>query len=351
MKMSKAFFKKIKELTAQNCDGKLFIVIDGGRFKEDVVGQKLFVQGENSYYKDDRYKDFWQQALAQVDVNFRDTQIFTMDQEVKIFAEHIKSKPVLVLCGGGHISQFVYQVAHMVGFDVIILDDRKEFAQAERFPNAKQIICAPFERAVTDLDCSSDAYYVVVTRGHLHDGTCLAQILHKPYTYVGMIGSKVKVAITKKHLEEKGYTKEQIASVYSPIGLDLGAETPEEIAVSIMAEIIKVRRSSKGESYIGDEAMNFIATTKEPVVLSMIIEKFGSIPRGAGAKMAVAKSGFQVGTIGGGAIEHESRLKAMEIAGTQTKASIAMYCMDNKDAEKEGMACGGNALLYIEPIN
>lgn len=348
--MSKQFFKKVKELTQNNVSGRLFMVIDNGEDDINLKGKKLFCQGETKIYNDESYKPFWDKALAQIDADVVAAKTFTLENGVKVFGEKLNTKPTLVICGGGHVSYFVYKVGVMVGFDLVVIDDRPEFANKERFPEAKEVICSDFESALDNLKLGEDTYYVIVTRGHQGDAVCLEKILKKGSSYVGMIGSRKKVATVKDSLRAKGFTEEEIAKAHTPIGLDIHAETPEEISISIMAQIISVRRGTSCESFVNDEAIALIADTDEPVALSMILEKNGSIPRGAGAKMAVTKTGVLAGTIGGGAIEFNARNKSMEIADQDMKPFIVTYSMKNEDAGKEGMACGGSALLYIEPI-
>lgn len=346
--MSKEFFRNIAKSSDNNSGGKLFVVIDNSSEKEELLGQKMFICDGKHYYNNDNYKDFWKDAIVNIDATT--PNIHTLKNGVKIFAEPLGKRPTIILCGGGHVSSFVYKVAIMVGFDVVIIDDREEFANKERFPLAKEIICGEFSEVMQNVNYGKDSYYIIATRGHSHDGICLVDALKKPHTYIGMIGSRRKVAVLNEHLRSLGFTDEEISSVHTPIGLSIGAQTPEEISISIMAEVIGVRRTEKIESFITDEAVNLIATTDEDVVLSMILVKSGSIPRGAGAKMAVTKSGIMAGSIGGGAIEYEAKLDSMKIAGEKFKPYIHNYSMHNVDAKKEGMACGGDALVYVEPI-
>lgn len=348
--MSKQFFRKVKELTDNNTSGRLFMVVDNGNEDIKIKGKKLFTQGETMIYNDENYKDFWEDVFSKIDKNVVSPTIFNLENGVKVFGEKLNTKPSLVICGGGHVAYYVYKVGIMVGFDVIVIDDREEFANKERFPEAKEVICDNFENALDNLKTGEDSYYVIVTRGHAGDAVCLDRILRKGSSYVGMIGSRKKVATVKESLRKKGFTEEQINSAYTPIGLEINAETPEEISISIMAQIISVRRNTSCESFVNDEAIALIAETDEPVALSMIMEKNGSIPRGAGAKMAVTKSGKMAGTIGGGAIEFNARNKSMEISDKDVTPIAVTYSMKNEDAGKEGMACGGSALLYIEPI-
>ena len=128
---------------------------------------------------------------------------------------------------------------------VAAVDDRPEFADQTRFPGAKEVLIEPFEGVMEKLPINESAYVVIVTRGHIHDKIVLGQALKTEAKYVGMIGSRRKRDIIYQKLLEEGFTKKDIDRVYSPIGLDIGAETPEEIAVSIVAELIKVRADVK----------------------------------------------------------------------------------------------------------
>lgn len=165
---------------------------------------------------------------------------------VDVFIEPIKPYPTLYIIGGGHISFFLARVAKMVGFRVVVIDDRQEFANAERFPEADETISGDLASTLPRLVINSSAHIVIVTRGHLHDGQALEWAATTSAAYVGMIGSKRKVNAIYSLMRNKGITDEQLSRVHAPIGLPIGAETPEEIAVSIMAEIIQVRSQLSG---------------------------------------------------------------------------------------------------------
>jgi xanthine dehydrogenase accessory factor len=128
-----------------------------------------------------------------------------------------------------------------VGFKVVVIDDRPEFADPEKFPKAEDVHYYSFDSVMERLPVDGSSYVVIMTRGHSHDKTVLAQALKSPAGYIGMIGSRRKISIIFGKLLEQGFTQEQLDRVHSPIGIDIGAETPEEIAVSIIAELIKVR--------------------------------------------------------------------------------------------------------------
>ena len=134
----------------------------------------------------------------------------------------------LILCGGGHVSLEVAHIARRLEFELVVIDDRPEFASRERFPMADQVVCAPFLEALDALGSRESDYYVILTRGHAHDRDCLEHVLRGKYAYAGMIGSRTKVAAVKAALEAAGIAREILDGVHSPIGLSIGAQTPAD---------------------------------------------------------------------------------------------------------------------------
>ncbi|NLX89998.1 MAG: XdhC family protein [Firmicutes bacterium] len=167
--------------------------------------------------------------------------LITLDGE-QFLIEPLHSPSTVYLCGAGHVSQRIAQLASLVGFRTIVIDDREEFASRERFPWADEIaVVKNFACCFQNFEVDRNSFLVIVTRGHKFDMVALAQALETDACYIGMIGSRRKRDAIYKALRENGVSEEQLARVYSPIGLDIKAETPEEIAVSIVAELIKVR--------------------------------------------------------------------------------------------------------------
>lgn len=162
-----------------------------------------------------------------------------------IYVEPIIPTPTVFIFGGGHISLFVSKISAMVGFQVVVVDDRAQFANRERFPEAEQVIAEEFFMAFPKLKGNRSSYLVIVTRGHAYDQEVLEWALGTDAKYIGMIGSKKKIQTVYKNLAEKGIAQEKFQRVHAPIGLDIGALTPEEIAVSIVGEMIRVRREMK----------------------------------------------------------------------------------------------------------
>jgi xanthine dehydrogenase accessory factor len=161
-----------------------------------------------------------------------------------IFVEPILATPTVYLFGGGHVSLYVTKMASLAGFDVVVSDDRPAFANPDRFPEAIETHAGPWDEIFSKLKINGLSYLVLVTRGHKGDLDCLRWALGTPARYIGMIGSKRKFIEISKVLEGEGVPAEKLERVHSPIGLDIGALTPQEIAVAIVAEMIAVRRQS-----------------------------------------------------------------------------------------------------------
>ncbi len=171
--------------------------------------------------------------------------------ELTIFVEVLAQPPHLIIMGAGHIAAPLASIAKICDFQVTVLDDRREYATPARFPTADRVIAGPFRAELRRLrggrtTFDAQTYLVLVTRGHQYDVECLLETLEDPVAYTGMIGSQRRIRAVYELLErEQGILPERFAHVYAPVGLDIGAQTPAEIAVSIMGEIINLRRGGK----------------------------------------------------------------------------------------------------------
>jgi len=157
--------------------------------------------------------------------------------------EPIVVPPSLVVFGGGHVGFHVARVARLAGFRVTVMDDRAEYANHDRFPGC-QVIAGPYHDVRSQVALPPNAFVVITTRGHEHDAVVLEQVLQDPPRYVGMIGSRRKAALTFRALAARGVASERLARVRSPVGLAIGADTPGEIAVSIVAQLVAERRGA-----------------------------------------------------------------------------------------------------------
>jgi xanthine dehydrogenase accessory factor len=162
---------------------------------------------------------------------------------LEVFVEPILPQPVVYLFGGGHVSMAVAKAAHAAGFGIAVVDDRESFANKERFPMAQDVHTS-YEDAFEKIHPNAATYLVIVTRGHKEDMRVLSWAVRTEARYIGMIGSKRKVLSVYKALEEDGYSPDEFERVYAPMGLEIGALSPEEIAISIVAELIAVRRNA-----------------------------------------------------------------------------------------------------------
>jgi xanthine dehydrogenase accessory factor len=167
---------------------------------------------------------------------------------VEIFVEPILPQPMLYLFGGGHVSMALAKAAFSAGFGIAVVDDREAFANLQRFPMAQDVFTS-YEDAFAKIQPNASSYLVIVTRGHKEDMRVLAWAVRTNARYVGMIGSKRKVLSVYKALQQEGYRSEEMERVYAPIGLDIGALSPEEIAISVVAELIAVRRNAETSAH------------------------------------------------------------------------------------------------------
>ena len=198
--------------------------------------------------------EVWQAAREVMESENPRTLTFNLNQDPKydtglvcggtldIFVEPILPPAALYIFGAGHVSVNLYKVARNAGFDLTIVDDRASYANRERFPEAKQVIAEDFEQAMARITPNEASYIVIVTRGHRDDMRVLRWAIQTPARYIGMIGSKRKTIAIFRELTKEGIAPQLFERVHAPVGLDIGAVTPEEIAVAITAELIAVRR-------------------------------------------------------------------------------------------------------------
>lgn len=201
--------------------------------------------------------EVWQAAREVMESEKPRSVTFNLNQDPKydtglvcggtldIFIEPVLPPALLYIFGAGHVSVNLYKVATNAGFDVIVSDDREAYANRERFPEAKEVIAEDFEQAMAKITPSESSYIVIVTRGHRDDMRVLRWAVQTQARYVGMIGSKRKTITIFRELVKEGLKPELFERVHAPVGLDIGAITPEEIAVAITAELIAVRRHAE----------------------------------------------------------------------------------------------------------
>lgn len=164
--------------------------------------------------------------------------------QLEVFIEPVEPQPRAIIFGAGHISRSLASVAALCGFATTVVDDRDSFANRERFPSVDEVLAGPYEELLPHLAIHADTYLIVVTRGHRDDMRVLRLLAGTPARYLAMIGSRRKVLAVLRELEKEGVPRERFSRLHAPMGLDIGAITPEEIAVSVAAEMIAVRRGA-----------------------------------------------------------------------------------------------------------
>src|SRR6266568_5582640 len=171
---------------------------------------------------------------------------------LQIFFEVMPAPPKLIVVGAGHIAVPLAKIAKVVDFHVTVIDDRLLYANRERFPDADEVLVGDMAQMLKEMTITPSCYIVLITRGHKYDEPCLREIIHSQAKYIGMIGSRRRIkACFQRFRDEEKIAEEVIDRVYAPIGLDIATETPAEIALSILGEIIKVRRGGKAASLSG----------------------------------------------------------------------------------------------------
>ena len=263
------------------------------------------------------------------------------NENAEVLTEIVQAKPFVVMFGAGHVGKALYELCSFVGISTAVVDPRIEVNNEERFPKAKRFVMS-YEEFFKKDEEFFNPYYCIFTHGHLFDRECLKYCVSKESSYIGMIGSKGKVAKTFASLIDEGVSKEKLDKVHSPIGLTIGGDSPEEIAVSIMAEIISVYAEHKHRA---TAEVSFLKELEkvDSGVLCRIVHKTGSGPREVGTEMLVLPN-KTVGTVGGGALEKTVIKDAREVK----ENTVKHYGLSA--ADDLGMICGGNVDILFQII-
>jgi xanthine dehydrogenase accessory factor len=293
------------------------------------------------------------EALYDMQGNF----LISTNKDVQVsdkpyLSEVLSGKLELVVCGGGHVGLAVYKLGIFLGWNVSIVEDRMEYCTEQMYPEATRLV-GKYSEILSGLELSHAAI-VVATRGHKFDKSCVAALLPKQYKYLGMIGSKSKVSKTMELLGDDIKNNiidcniEKLSEINSPIGLEIKAQTPEEIAVSIIAEIIKITKADKKQIQMKVNDIENLSNTEKPFVVARIIEKQGSAPREVGSFLAVLSDGTLIGTVGGGAVEALVINDCKKLLNdSNNQSAICHHDLSNESASNLGMICGGNVKLIL----
>lgn len=315
------------------------------------AGEKALVSGGRPVYLSEPEGFFKGKELAFI----RGDGVGTLSGAA-VYAERIGGTERLIVCGCGHVSMPVIRLGKLLGFRVTAIDDRESFAGQAREAGADEVICAPFQEAAEGLEGDSDSYFVIVTRGHRRDTECLREICKKPHAYIGMMGSERRAAMVRQELLDVGIAREAIDAIHTPIGLKIAAETPAEIAVSIMAEIILLK-NSRGSCVLPPDIRRALEENggggreRRRMAMATIIRRRGSAPRQTGAKMLIFEDGSGVNTIGGGRMEAEVLRRGRQMLERKAGApEILHLSLTADEAALEGEVCGGELDIFLEEV-
>jgi len=337
------FYKSIQQID-KNRENIVITIMTG-----ENIGDKLLLSDGEIIFTNNNIIN-WDSVVSSIPTD-KKNQVITLDGQ-KIYFEFIRQSYNVVVCGAGHISISIIKMCKLLDLPVTVIDDRLTFVNDAIIAGADKVICEPFEKALNNIDGDNGTFFIIVTRGHRYDQTCLQKIIDKKNAYIGMIGSKVRVKKVLDYLEDKGILREKLDRVFTPIGLKIGAETPAEIAVAIMAQIIEVKNKEIGSSTYSEELLKGVLDENYidiPKAIVTIVSRKGSAPREVGTKMIVLKDGTMIGTIGGGCVEASIRQTAFSSIDNK-KCKLVQVDMTGREAEDEGMVCGGIVEIFVEPI-
>ena len=271
----------------------------------------------------------------------------------RVFAERFGAAPQLVVCGGGHVAAAVVRLAKLLCLPVTAVEDRPEFAAQLREAGADTVLCAPFEEALQQVPGGAETYFAVLTRAHAFDLVCLKQILQKPAAYVGMLGSHRRAMLVRQQLTQAGADSARIETLHAPIGLSIGAQTAQEIALSILAQIVEVKNArTQTEGFVPAilEAMEKAERMGQQTVLATIVSRHGSTPRDVGAKMLVFSDGKTAGSVGGGIMEYQTTLAAQEMLAKGRQQRVLRCTTEGNGEDTAVAACGGSMDLLLQIV-
>lgn len=330
------------------------------------------------------------------DLHEKKSVSLSIDIDGREYIRNFLPNPRLILLGGGHVGQTVSQYAASVGFDVTVVDDRAEFATRLLFPDAVEVCCGSYTDIISRLSLGETDYVTIMTRGHSYDMDCLELVLQGEMPeYVGLLTSRRRINGIKKLLLDKGIEEKKLDAVHMPIGISIGAVTPREIGISVVAEMIAKRRKcapihqekftrsknlyrwedaacSKipaipGENTLyktpirsectvmqnedtDDKLIDFLKNDKSPKALLIVYETSGSTPVKSGAIMAVNKESKIAGTIGGGMSENQALLEAIQLIGTGQAKTMQVDMTAKVDSGAE-LVCGGIMEIWMGDIS
>ncbi|MFT9845971.1 XdhC family protein [Aneurinibacillus sp. REN35] len=289
-------------------------------------------------------------------------------RKMEVLIEPFEAKPTLVIMGSGHIAEYIAALGSLLSYEIVIVDDRSEYANSRTFPYAKRIHCGSFADILPQVALHSRSFAILVTRGHQTDAVCLEHLLTCNIPYIGMVGSRRKIRSIFSLLRDRGIEPEAHPNIHAPVGLDIHSETPQEIALSILAEIQLVRAGGSGRPLSvlhkqenihphgkqrGEvdvsvwERLAYAREQQESCALVTIIGSSGHVPRGVGSRMLVWESGKTYGTIGGGRRESEIIEAARHALYTGTPVRQEVDFSGSYNSFQP--VCGGRYTFFVQP--
>lgn len=312
-------------------------IIDG-----EGAGNKALFDLQETVFRDEGFPAETADGIRTMDC--RQTGLLVKNGS-RVFLERISDGKRLVICGAGHVALCVIRIGVMLGYEITVIEDRSEYAEKAGAAGACRVICKPFGEALDEVCGDPMTAFVIMTREHSHDVECLRRILQRPSAYIGMMGSRSRTEQIRQQMLEEGYDAGKVEQIHMPIGLKISSRTPEEIAVSVAAELISVLNAADpGEGFPPGMAEELAADSGG--VLAMIVEKSGEAPRRPGTKMLVRTDGSFLGTVGGGYAEAEILRTARQmIADGDRRGRVVRITM-----KKGTMHCGGEIAVFLAGV-
>ena len=314
---------------------------------ESGAASKTLIYGYDIKYCSGN-KKFFQKNLDEI-VDVRMTGVYEIGGR-EVYCEVLEELPELVVCGAGHVGAACIQAASNLDMHITCIEDREQFAEVARDMGAHEVLVGDYGSMLDSIRGGDNYYFLAMSRAHAFDEVCLEKILAKKSAYVGMLGSSGKIRKIRSDLEEKGVPREVFDKVHTPVGLNISANTPQEIAIAVMAEIISIKNTGKVISSAFDhEQLDAIAADPGDPMLLTVIRKHMASPRDPGTKMIVTSDGEKWGTVGGGAAEHQAlRIAREHIADPAFITEIIR--VGDADKSDDGMVCGGVIDVLFERI-
>ena len=313
------------------------------------AGARVLFGRDGLIYRDSRFPEEAADGLQTRAANDGSGELTAPDGS-RIFLERVSEGKRLVICGAGHVALCVIRLGVMLGYDVTVIEDREEYAAKARAAGAGLVICKAFGEGLAEIGEDPGTAYVIMTREHSHDAECLRSILRKPYAYAGMMGSRSRTEIIRRQMLEEGFDARKVEELHMPIGLPINSRTPEEIAVSVAAELISVLNARNPEEGfppgMAEELAGLEKAGKAQDVLALIVEKNGEAPRRPGTKMLIRRDGSFLGTVGGGYAEAEILRTARDMIAEGNRECRLMRVSMKKGA----MHCGGEITVLMTVV-